>query len=146
MSGERTEKATPRRRQQAHEKGDRVRSRELVAASGTLAGILALGQLIERWSGSWSAVYQNFISLGAPAVWEEDRVTQTILAIRHATAILLSPLLLLFACITGAIFLAGLAQGGGLHFTAEALLPKWERINPATNIKNLFSLRGLTRL
>ena len=56
MSGERTEKATPRKRQRAQEKGDRVRSRELVAASGTLAGVLALGQLTGRWSGSWAAV------------------------------------------------------------------------------------------
>ena len=146
MSGERTEKATPRRRQQAAEKGDRVRSRELVSASGTLAGVLALGQLTERWSGGWAAVYQTFLSLGMPQAWQEDRAAQTILAIRHATVVLLSPLLLLFAFVTGATLLVGIAQGGGVHFQADALQPKWERINPLSNLKNLFSLRGLTRL
>ena len=81
-----------------------------------------------------------------PSAWQEDRAAQTVLAIRHAMAILLSPLLLLFAFVTGATLLAGLAQGGGVQFNAEALQPKWERINPVTSIKNLFSLRGLTRL
>lgn len=146
MSGERTEKATPRRRQQAQEKGDRVRSRDLVAASGTLAGVLALGQLTGHWSGSWSAVYQTFLALGMPHAWTDDRATGTILALRHAITVLLSPLLLLFACATAATLLAGIAQGGGLHFNAEALRPNWDRFNPVTNLKNLFSLRGLNRL
>jgi flagellar biosynthetic protein FlhB len=146
MSDERTEKATPRRRQQAAEKGDRVRSRELVAASGTLAGVLVLGQLTERWSGSWAAVYQTFLGLGMPRAWTEDRAAQTVLAIRHAMTILLMPLLLLFACVASATLLVGVAQGGGLQFNVEVLQPKWERINPGSNLKNLFSLRGLTRL
>ena len=146
MSGERTEKATPRRRQQAAEKGDRVRSRELVSASGTLAGVLALGQLTERWSGGWAAVYQTFLSLGMPRAWEDDRAAETILAIRHTAVVLLSPLLLLFAFVTGATLLVGIAQGGGVHFQAAGLQPKWERVNPLSNLKNLFSLRGFTRL
>ncbi|MGH9586264.1 MAG: EscU/YscU/HrcU family type III secretion system export apparatus switch protein [Acidobacteriaceae bacterium] len=146
MSDDRTEKATPRKRQQAQEKGDRVRSRELIGASGTLAGVLALGQLTEKWSGSWAAVYQTFLNLGMPQAWAEDRAPQTILAIRHATVILISPLLLLFAFAAGAALLAGCAQGGGLHFQADALQPKWERLSPAENIKNLFSLHSLTHV
>ncbi|MGC2547237.1 MAG: EscU/YscU/HrcU family type III secretion system export apparatus switch protein [Silvibacterium sp.] len=146
MSDDRTEKATPRKRQQAAEKGDRVRSRELVGASGTIAGVLALGQLTEKWSGGWAALYQTFLDLGMPNAWTDDRAAQTMLAIRHGMVILLSQLLLLFALVTGATLLVGIAQGGGVQFQAEALQPKWERINPATNLKNLFSLRGLTRL
>ena len=144
MSEERTEKATPHKRQQAREKGDRVRSRELIAASGTLAGVLVLGQLTEKWSGRWAAAYQAFLSLGMPQAWVEDRVPQTILALRHATAVLLSPLLLLFAFAAGAMLLAGFAQEGGIYFHANALQPKWERISPIANLKNVFSIRGLT--
>jgi len=146
MSEERTEKATPRRRQQAQEKGDRVRSRELAGAAGTLAGVLALGQLTERWSGSWAAAYETFLGLGMPQVWEQDRAASTILAMRHTMAVLLSPLLLLFALVIAATLLASLAQGGGLQVNAGTLQPSWEHINPATNLKNVFSLRGLTRL
>ncbi len=146
MSDERTEKASPHKRRQAQEKGDRVRSRDLVAASGTLAGVLALGQLTGRWSGSWAAVYQTFLTLGMPNAWTDDRAAATILALRHAIVILLSPLLLLFACIPAATLLAGVAQNGGLLVNAEALKPSWDRLNPVTNLKHLFSLRGLTRL
>lgn len=143
MSGERTEKATPRKRQQAQEKGDRVRSRELIGASGTLAGVLALGQVAEKWSGSWAAAYQSFLSLGMPEAWTENGASQTILAIRHATVILISPLLMLCALVAGASVLAGFAQEGGMHFQMDALQPKWERISPVANIRNLFSLRSL---
>jgi len=146
MSEDRTEKATPRKRREAQEKGDRVRSRELIGASGTLAGVIALGQLTDKWSGNWAVVYQTFLGLGMPQAWTEDRVPQTILAMRHAMAILLSPLLMLFGLVTGVVLLVGFAQESGMHFHANALQPKWERISPLSNIKNLFSLRSLTHV
>lgn len=145
MSGDRTEKATPRKKQQAQEKGDVVRSRELIGAAGTLAGVLALGKLTEKWSGSWAAVYQTFLSMGMPQAWTEERASGTVLAMRHAMVVLFTPMLLLFVFITAASLAAGLAQGGG-QFVGEMLQPKWERINPITNIKNLVSMRGMTRL
>ncbi len=146
MSEERTEKATPRRRQQAQEKGDRVRSRELAGAAGTLAGVLALGRLAERWSGSWSAAYQTFLTLGLPQAWTATNTPQTVLAMRHTIAVLFLPLVLVFGCTVGATLLAGLAQGGGLQLNAETIQPNWQHINPATNLQNVFSLRGLTRM
>jgi len=54
-------------------------------------------------------------------------------------------LMLLFAAVAGTALLVSLAQGRGLRFNPEALQPKWERINPASNLKNLFSLRGVSR-
>jgi len=45
MAGERTEQATQHRRDKARKEGDILHSRELTAAAGTLAGVLALGAL-----------------------------------------------------------------------------------------------------
>src|SRR5581483_10984944 len=45
MPGERTEQATPHRRERARKEGDILHSRELTAAAGALAGVLALGSL-----------------------------------------------------------------------------------------------------
>ncbi|HTV04988.1 MAG TPA: EscU/YscU/HrcU family type III secretion system export apparatus switch protein [Acidobacteriaceae bacterium] len=146
MSEERTEKATPHRRKQAREKGDRVRSRELAGAAGTLAGVLALGGLTERWAGSWAESFQAFLALGVPKAWEEGQMEQTMLAMRHGMVVLLYPLFLVFAFAAGSSLLAGLAQGGGAQIRAEALQPSWERINPVANLKNTFSLRGVTRM
>lgn len=146
MSGERTEKATPRRRQQAAEKGDRVQSRELVSASAMLAGVIALGRLTSHWADTWVAVYQMFLDLGMPQRWKEDHLVETLFAIRHCMVLLLIPVLLLFTSSAGAALFIGIAQGRGLHLNAEMLKPKWERINIGSNFKNLFSLRVFTRL
>jgi flagellar biosynthesis protein FlhB len=146
MSGERTERATPRRRQKAQQQGDRVRSRELTAAFEMLAGVLVLGGIASHWSSMWSGLMTQVLALGAPSVWHDDQVMQTALALRHVALMALSPLLLLALIVTGAAFLVSVAQGGGVQFSAEALQPKFSRLNPATNIKNIFSLQGASRL
>ncbi len=146
MSGERTERATPRRRQKAQQQGDRVRSRELTAAFGMLAGVLVLGAVAPRWASMWSGLLTQVLALGVPAVWHEDQVMQTALALRHVALIALSPLLFLVLAVVAAAFLVAVAQGGGIQFSAEALQPKFSRLNPGTNIKNIFSLQGASRL
>jgi flagellar biosynthetic protein FlhB len=145
MSDEKTEKATPRRRQKAKEEGDLLRSRELIGASGTLAGALALGQVTKKWPGEWAGAFQAFLGFGMPRAWTEDRLPDTILAMRHGMVVLVLPLAMVFATVFGAALVAGLGQGG-LQFRGEGLQPSWERINPATSLKNVFSMRGVARI
>jgi flagellar biosynthetic protein FlhB len=146
MSDERTERATPRRRQKAQEQGDRVRSRELTAAFGMLAGVLVLGNTAPRWASMWGAIVSQSLALGSPAVWHDDQVMQTALAMRHIVMLALSPLVVLFLAVAGTALLVNIAQGGGVQFHAQSLQPKFSRINPGTNIKNIFSMQGASRL
>lgn len=146
MSEEQTEKATPHRKQQAREKGDVVRSRELAGALGMLAGVIALGELGERWAAAWARGYQMLLTLGAPREWAGDQLGQLTLTLRHTMTVLLEPLGLTLLLVGAASLAGGLAQGGGFQITAELVKPDWQRINPASNLKNIFSLRGLTRL
>lgn len=146
MSGERTERATPRKRQQASEKGDRVRSREFVAAAATMAGVLTIGKIVAPWVSRWRSGFQAFLALGTSPAWETDRIEQAVVSMRHVAIAMLSPFLLLFAAVTGTALLVSVAQGAGIRFSADAVQPKWDRINPASNLKNLFSLRGVGRL
>lgn len=146
MSSEQTEKATPHRKQQAREKGDVVRSRELAAALGMLAGVIAVGELGERWAASWARGYQMLLALGAPREWTGDPLGQLALTLRHVMIVLLEPLGLTLLLVGAASLAGGLAQGGGFQITAEMLKFDWQRINPASNLKNIFSLRSLTRL
>src|SRR5271155_4409382 len=113
MSGERTERATPRRRQKAQQQGDRVRSRELTAAFGMLAGVLVLGSVAPHWASAWKGLGAQGLALGAPSVWHDDQVMQTALALRHVTVAALSPLLFLVLAVAGAVLLVAAAQGGG---------------------------------
>ena len=146
MPGDRTEKATPRQKQKAAERGDRARSRDLMAAAGMLAGVFALGQEATNWVAGWANAYRGFLRLGQPAVWASQSAAQTAIALRHALLAACGPLAaVLLAALAGAVA-AGLVQGGGWSLQFEALTPKPERINPAENLKNVFSPRGLVRL
>jgi flagellar biosynthetic protein FlhB len=65
MPGERTEQATQHRREKARKEGDLLHSRELSAAAGTLAGVIALGVLGGRTLEAWHSAFGAFLSLGA---------------------------------------------------------------------------------
>ncbi len=146
MPGDRTEKATPRHRQKAAEKGDRTRSRDLMAAAGMLAGVFAIRGAAHNWAGGWANAYQSFLQLGQPAVWARMNAVEMALALRQALLTALDPLLLVFAAVLAGAVAGGLAQGGGWSFNFEALTPKPERLNPAENARNIFSLRAAVRL
>lgn len=146
MSAEQTEKASPRRKQKAEEQGDRAYSRELLTACATLGGVLALGVVVPRWAGAWSASYQQCLALGSPDLWQDDRIMQTVLSLRHVLLATLAPVGLVMAAVYASALLAGVGQQGGLRFYAEALQPKFNRLNPVENLKNVFSLRGISRL
>ena len=70
MPGERTEQATQHRREKARREGDILRSRELSAAAGTLAGVMVLGVMGGRFIEAWRGAYAAFLDLGAPVRWE----------------------------------------------------------------------------
>src|ERR1700760_2468357 len=63
MSSDRTEKASPRRKQKAEQEGDRPRSRELLSAAALLAGSLTLGWSAQTWVPIWTDIYQDTIAL-----------------------------------------------------------------------------------
>lgn len=143
MSQERTEKATPKKREDARKKGQIARGAELPAALSFLAAVLVLnilgtdvfrriGQLIRDTSGY---------------ILEDRPVAAT-----DAHAMLLNAGGVL-AFVVVPVVLAGFASSmagnfaqGGLSLTGEALKPKGERFNPANNIKRVFGLDSVVNL
>ncbi|RXH56605.1 EscU/YscU/HrcU family type III secretion system export apparatus switch protein [Granulicella sibirica] len=143
MSDQQTEKATPQRKQKAREKGDRVRSRELLSAVSLLGGVLVLGAMAKGFVARWGSVFQECLRTGSMAASDEQKWT-------HAMRTMLAPALLPVGMVMAASFLGalgvGVAQSGGLSIHPNALELKFDRLNPVTNIVNLFSLRSFTRL
>jgi len=140
MAGERTEQATHHRREKARKEGDILHSRELTSAAGTLAGVMALGVLGEKTISAWRSALPGFLALGAAAHWEPQAIGPTLVAMRRLALEVLSGPALLMALVGGAALCAGVAQTGGLTVHAGAAGLKLERINPVSNLKNLFSL------
>jgi flagellar biosynthetic protein FlhB len=146
MPGERTEQATQHRRDKARREGDILHSRELSAAAGTLAGVIALGALGSATLSAWRTSFAGFLDLGAAACWEPSQLEPTLIAVRRLALAVLIPTAILMASVAMAALGIGVLQTGGLNFHVEAIGFKFDRINPVSNISNLFSLRSAARL
>jgi len=139
---EKTEPATPRRRQKAKEKGQVARSTEI---SSLL--ILFLGVYILRFVGY--PILQKSCSL-FKYLWSNtanfNLTSSTMSAYFHQGVVqflgLFSPLLI-GICAIGLI--SNIIQGGFV-FTTTPLTPDIDKINPVTGLKRLFSLKSVERL
>src|SRR5208283_960854 len=58
-----TEKATPRRRQKARERGQVARSRDLVAGIGTMAAVMLLAWQLPAFVGDWRSLLRRNLDL-----------------------------------------------------------------------------------
>jgi flagellar biosynthesis protein FlhB len=146
MPGEKTEQATQHRREEARKEGDVLHSRELSAATGTLAGVMVLGMLGSRILIAWRGAFAAFLVLGSPAHWEPSEIGPTLNALRRLSLEILGPPGVVMAMVAAGALGAGVLQTGGINFHVGAIGFKPDRINPASNLKNLFSLRSAARL
>ncbi len=144
MSEKGTEAGSPQKKLKAKQKGDTVRSRELLSAVAMLAGVLVLGGLTATFVHDWRAVFEQ--SLTAAGVATPDGEMRWSAAIRRMIAPVLLPVGMVMAASFAAALSAGIAQGGGLSIHPNALGMKFNRLNPGTNLSNMFSLRSATRV
>lgn len=140
MAENRTEKATPRRRQQAREKGQVLRSRDLVSALTLFAVILALAWHPEYWLAHWRGYFARALGSSINSDWTSNApvLSWTTLNVFQWIAPVFA---LAFVVAIGAT----LAQGG-IVFASGALAPDFSRLNPANNVRQLFSVAGLSRV
>ena len=146
MAGERTEQATQHRREKARKDGDILHSRELTAAAGTLAGVLALGLLGGRSLESWRGAFAGLLALGGSSHWEPGQTEPTLIAVRRLALAVLSPVGMVMAAVAAGALGAAIVQTGGISIHAGAVGFKLDRINPWNNAKALFSMRAAARL
>jgi flagellar biosynthetic protein FlhB len=142
MSEKGTEQATEQRKEKARKKGDVVHSRELLSAVSMLTGVMVLGASARQFLSGWDEVYARSLALGMGDFRAEslDRAVVKILV----PALL--PVGLVLAASFAAALMAGVGQTGGVNINGEALMIKPERLNPVTNLGNIFSLRSVTRM
>jgi flagellar biosynthesis protein FlhB len=144
MSEKGTERATPERKKKARAKGDSVRSRELLSAMAMLGGVMMLGVTAHSFVSGWGKVYVE--SLRSAAVGEVGGEQRWNEAVRRMLASALLPVGLVMAASFGGALVVGVAQGGGVSIHPNALELRFSKLNPVTNLGNLFSLRSTTRL
>ncbi|HEX6999674.1 MAG TPA: flagellar biosynthesis protein FlhB [Gammaproteobacteria bacterium] len=139
---ERTEAPTPRRRQQAREKGQVPRSRELATLAVVLAGALGMLMLGPWMGGRLSALLvRGLAAPGTRSFTDIDPGAALGAAVLDA-AWTIAPLgaLLLVAALAAPVLL------GGAVLSLEAARPKLERLDPVAGLRRLFSLNALAEL
>ena len=140
MAENRTEQATPRRRQKAQEQGQVLRSRDLVSALTLICAICVLAWRPQGLVDAWETYFARVLDSAVRSEWLDQTpvLSWTSLAIVQC----LWPVLAATFCVAVG---ATLVQGG-LVISPAALSPKWERFNPAQNIKQIFTTSTLSRL
>ena len=142
QGGERTEDPSPRRLQEARERGQVPRSRELMTFAAMIGGSVALAATSSESAAKMSQLMRRFMSIDAHQL--ED--TQSMFtALREASMLALSALLPIFGALVAIVVLAGIAIGGW-NFSPAALTPDFTRMSPLSGFKRLFGLRGASEL
>ncbi|RXJ72926.1 flagellar biosynthesis protein FlhB [Veronia nyctiphanis] len=139
---ERTEDATPRRREQAREKGQVPRSRELASASVLVIGALSLMWFGEDLGGGLMDVMKQMFSLSREEIYDVHRLW---LILSGSVWHIFWPLALILITLFGAA-LAGAAGIGGVSFSWEAARPKLSKMNPLSGLKRMLGKQSLVEL
>ncbi len=136
---ERTEQATPKRREEARKKGQVAKSRELASVAVLLSSLFTL-----YWGSSFFMTHlcrtlnYYLAHLGTLNIGIDSLQAVALLGMKQFF-ILMAPL---FAVITFVALLSNYLQVGTL-FTWEPVIPKFSKINPLEGLKRLFSLQSL---
>ncbi len=141
-NGDRTEKATPKKRKDARDKGQIFKSVDLTTAFSLLAlfGILSFaGKLMV--DGLRSMVVQYFTA-GAPDTFDTATIHATFKDLYVRFIVIMLPVLAA-ALVAGLVF--NFLQIGAL-FSSKAIQPKLSRISMAEGFKRIFSKKTLIDL
>ncbi|EIZ1281401.1 flagellar biosynthesis protein FlhB [Vibrio vulnificus] len=139
---ERTEEATPRRLQQAREKGQVARSKELASVSVLVIGAVSLMWFGESLARALFKAMGRLFSLSREEIFDPSKLFD--IASGALSALLLPLLLILFALFVAAVI--GSAGVGGISFSVEAATPKLSKMNPLSGIKRMFGLQSWVEL
>ncbi|WP_028983010.1 flagellar biosynthesis protein FlhB [Sporolactobacillus terrae] len=142
FAGEKTEKATPHKREEGRKKGQVFKSTDLSTAVSLLAFFLyfrlAGGQVIQRLAEMMSSYYSRNLSMAVT----ELNLHELFVSLSFQVLKLLLPVLII------AIVVAAGAQMMqiGFLFLPNMLLFKGERLDPLKGLKRIYSLRGIMEL
>lgn len=138
-SGEKTEDATPQRREDFRKRGQVAQTKELATVLMLLASVFGVWVMGSFLMQNLVEVFQN--SLGSLLVQSvrEGQWRATLVYVAKEGAIIVAPLMGLFMFIA---FASSVFQVGFLY-NEEALQLKLERMNPLSGLKRVFSLKAL---
>lgn len=143
MAGEKTEKATPKRKQDERKKGNVFQSREVVSVLSLLILFYSFKLMAPHFVRTIGQDIKKFVAISATM----DTITPSDIQkifIDGCMSFAVTALPLLIIGILAAVIFTG-AQTRFL-FSAKLLAFKGNRLNPLSGLKKMFSLRGIVEL
>jgi len=135
MAGEKTEKATPKKRDDARKQGQVARSADLSGAVILMSGLVALSAFAPAMYAAISdSTRQTLALISTPDVIDHDGFGEVLLSVSSSTVLAWLPVAA--ACLIAAL-LAGVVQVGVKPMPGAAK-PQLKRLNPLTGAKNLY--------
>lgn len=145
MSGsqEKTEKPTTKKLSDARKKGQLARSKDLngvflLLAAGVAAYLSAV-LIYDQFRAILTSLWGHGFNLAHESVFTQESFQQITLKL----FVMVAPVLL---AVTGSSVLTNVLQNRGLLFAAEAIKPKFSRLNPLKGLQQLFSVRSLVEV
>jgi flagellar biosynthesis protein FlhB len=142
QGGERTEEPSQKRLQDARERGQVPRSRELTNFATMIGGSAALVAIGGSLAGHLSEMMRRALAVDPQSLRDPDSMLS---ALGEACMSALTVLLPVFGTLIGIVLLASLLLGGW-NFSPQAIAPDFTRLSPLAGLKRLFGLRGASEL
>jgi flagellar biosynthetic protein FlhB len=139
---ERTEDATARRLDQAREKGQVARSKELASVSVLLIGSISLMWFGDALARALYGIMERLFHLSREEIFDLSRLFDVVL---DSLGTLIFPLFLILMTLFIAALL-GAAGVGGISFSLEAALPKLSKMNPLSGLKRMVGMQSWIEL
>jgi flagellar biosynthetic protein FlhB len=140
---DKTEKATPKRREEARKEGNVAKSTDLSGAAVVLAGLFTLGiagpSMVQRMAGG---IHDSLAAGGGTDPVTKNTIGDLLMRSGGDAALSLAPVV--GVCALTAIVI-NLAQVG-IRPKTKALKPNFKRLNPQTGIKRIVGKQGLVEL
>lgn len=140
--GEKTEQPTPKKLQQAKEKGQIARSKDLGTAFVLISSATALLLFGPLLAGVMLTVAKRMFSLQAKDIFD---TASMFTAFGEIMMMLLPPMMYIFAFVLTAAFV-GNCLLGGFNFSWQAAGPKASKMSPLKGFKRMFGLQALVEL
>ena len=140
MSGEKTEKATPKRRRDERRKGNVFVSKDVVTIVTLIGGLCMLKMtILSSYTSLKQFLFKYFGYMETMAELPAQRVIEMVLDAVVVAVKIVAPLM----AFTMLLSIAATVYQTKPLFVTEPLKPKFSKLNPITGMKKFFSLKSL---
>lgn len=135
-----TEQATPRKRQKARERGQVARSRDLISSLAIGTSVLLLASQVPGFAAQWRGLLHQALTAAASGDLENQAPLLAAIggSVCGAVAMVVG--------VSWMVAMVGALAQGGMVFAPTALQPQGSRLNPVARLEQLFSLPSVGRL